>query len=118
MKADFSSLFRRDAPQNGRLWFEAWIVVLELSKRHCRNTDNETAKHSRIGIWAQGAPKRCRRPKRVVIEAGEIARNSVVKILGTLFLERRANAEKLVRDAFDTSRIPVCLLNLRPTLGL
>jgi hypothetical protein len=53
-----------------------------------------------------------------VIEAGEIARNSVVKILGTLFLERRANAEKLVRDAFDTSRIPVCLLNLRPTLGL
>jgi hypothetical protein len=54
----------------------------------------------------------------VVIEAGEIARNSVVKILGTLFLERRANAEKLVRDAFDTSRIPVCLLNLRPTLGL
>ncbi len=53
MKADFSSLFPRDAPQNGRLWFEAWIVVLELSKRHCRNTDNETAKHSRIGIGAR-----------------------------------------------------------------
>src|ERR1700693_5588788 len=53
MKTDFSSLFRRDAPQNGRLWFEAWVVVLELSKRHCRNTDNETAKHSRIGIGAR-----------------------------------------------------------------
>jgi hypothetical protein len=53
MKADFSSLFPRDAPQNGRLWFEAWRVVLELSKRHCRNTDNETAKHSRIGIGAR-----------------------------------------------------------------
>jgi hypothetical protein len=51
MKADFSSLFRRDASQNGQLWREVWIIVLELSKPRFRNTDNETAKHSRIGIW-------------------------------------------------------------------
>ena len=41
----------------GRSWFEAWVVVLELSKRHCRNTDNETAKHSLIGIGGQAAKR-------------------------------------------------------------